>query len=156
MRFCIFTGVLFITLTAAALPVHSSSPLPVTKSNRFAANLQYTGGTGTGYTLEQIRWGDHHSFERIVLEFRSPLPDSGEDLPRMKVETEFYPMGMAIRLPVQRPRVEVSLPPGTFSRKVSLYPVSTSSMNAKEVSTSQLSLPAPLSSRCSPFHPRPD
>jgi hypothetical protein len=120
IRYCIFTGVLFITLTAAALPVHSSSPLPVTKSNRFASNLQYTGGTGTGYTLEQIRWGDHHNFERIVLEFRSPQPDSGEDLPRMKVETEFYPMGMAIRLPGSKTKSEGFLPPGDLFTKSKL------------------------------------
>jgi hypothetical protein len=106
MRFCIFTGVLLIALTMATLPAQSGSPLPVTKSNRFASNLQYTGGTGTGYTLEQIRWGDHHNFERIVLEFRSPQPDSSEDLPRMKVETEFYPMGMAIRLPGSKSKSE--------------------------------------------------
>ena len=120
MRFCIFTGVLFITLTAAALPAHSSSPLPVTKSNRFASNLQYTGGTRTGYTLEQIRWGDHHKFERIVLEFRSPQPDSGEDLPRIKVETEFYPMGMAIRLPGSKTKGGGFLAPGDLFTKSKL------------------------------------
>jgi hypothetical protein len=89
-----------------ALPAHSSSPLPATKSDRFASNLQYTGGTGTGYTLEQVRWGDHHNFERIVLEFSPPQAASDEDLPRMKVETEFYPMRMAIRMPGSKSRSE--------------------------------------------------
>jgi hypothetical protein len=106
MRFCFFTGILLAALTVTVLPAHSGSPLPVTKSNRFASNLQFTGGTGTGYTLEQVRWGDHHNFERIVLEFRSPGSAVNEELPRMKVETEFYPMQMAIRLPGSRTRSE--------------------------------------------------
>ena len=82
----------------APLPAHPSSPLPTTKNNRFASNLQYTGGTGTGFTLQQIRWGDHHAFERMVLEFSSP-GEGAEGFPHMKVETEFYPMRLAIRLP---------------------------------------------------------
>ena len=106
----VFTSTCILAL--GITPVHSSSPLPVTKNNRFTSNLQYTGGTGTGYTLEQVRWGDHHSFERIVLEFRSPRPDGGEDLPRMKVETEFYPMRMAIRLPGSKSRNEGFLSTG--------------------------------------------
>ncbi len=117
MRFCIYFGILFIALTAAVLPAHSSSPLPATKSDRFASNLQYTGGTGTGYTLEQVRWGDHHNFERIVLEFSPPQAVSDEDLPRMKVETEFYPMRMAIRLPGSKNRREDFLPSEGLFRK---------------------------------------
>lgn len=92
-------------ITAACLllmgpfPARSGSPLPSAKSGRFASNLQYTGGSGTGFTLEQVRWGDHHNFERIVLEFRGPgAMDSGV-LPRIRVETEFYPLRLAIRLP---------------------------------------------------------
>lgn len=104
-------------LTTAALPAHSSSPLPATKSNRFASNLQYTGGTGTEFTLEQVRWGDHHNFERIVLEFSPPGSDSGQDLPRMKVETEFYPMRMAIRLPGSKNRAEQLFPSGGLFNK---------------------------------------
>ncbi len=87
------------SLTLLALPAHSSSPLPVAKSSRFASNVQYTGGMGTGHTLQQIRWGDHHDFERIVLEFSASGEDKGATLPRMKVETEFYPLRLAIRLP---------------------------------------------------------
>jgi len=86
-------------ITTGALPAHSASLLPSTKSNRFASNVQYTGGTGTGYTLQQIRWGNHQDFERIVLEFSAPGEDDGATLPRMKVETEFYPLRLAIRLP---------------------------------------------------------
>ena len=112
MRFCIYFGILFIALTTAVLPAHSSSPLPATKSDRFASNLQYTGGTGTGYTLEQVRWGDHHNFERIVLEFSTSRPDGVDELPRMKVETEFYPMRMAIRLPGSRSKSEDFPPAG--------------------------------------------
>jgi len=116
-RFCIYVGVLLIALTIAALPAHSSSPIPATKSNRFASNLQYTGGTETEHTLEQVRWGDHHNFERIVLEFSSPLSGDGKDLPRMKVETEFYPMRMAIRLPGSKSRSENFLPTDSLFRK---------------------------------------
>jgi len=86
-------------ILAGTVPADSSSPLPAVKSNQFASNLQYTGGVGTGYRLEQIRWGDHHNFERIVLEFSPPTGVSGEVLPRMKIETEFYPMRLAIRVP---------------------------------------------------------
>ncbi|UCF88253.1 MAG: hypothetical protein JSV70_07495, partial [bacterium] len=92
-------------------PAHSSSPLPASRNNKFASNLQYTGGTGTGFTLEQIRWGDHHNFERIVLEFSSPATVK-EDLPRMKVETEFYPMRLAIRMPGSRSQGGVDLAAG--------------------------------------------
>jgi hypothetical protein len=100
-----------------AKPADSSSPLPAAKNNRFASNLQYTGGVGTGYRLEQIRWGDHHNFERIVLEFSPPSDVSGEVLPRMKVETEFYPMRLAIRLPGSSHRNEDFLPSDELFRK---------------------------------------
>lgn len=101
---------LVLLFSLAAVPVHSASPLPSAKSNHFASNLQYTGGTGTGFTLEQVRWGDHHDFERIVLEFGPPSSGLGDTLPRMKVETEFYPMRLAIRLPGSRTRSENFLP----------------------------------------------
>ena len=112
----VFTSTCILAL--GITPVHSSSPLPVTKSNRFASNLQYTGGTGTGYTLEQIRWGDHHKFERIVLEFSPPQAANDEVLPRVKVETEFYPMRMAIRLPGSKS--ERYLPSGILFTKSKL------------------------------------
>ena len=118
MRFWIFTGALLIALTVAALPAQSGSPLPAAKSNRFASNLQYTGGTETGYVLEQIRWGDHHKFERIVLEFSPPQAANDEVLPRVKVETEFYPMRMAIRLPGSKS--EGYLPSGILFTKSKL------------------------------------
>jgi len=117
MKRMIFICVLAGMFIAGVLPAHSSSPLPATKNNRFASNLQYTGGTGTGYTLEQIRWGDHHNFERIVMEFSPSQAASDEDLPRMKVETEFYPMRMAIRMPGSNNRSENFLPSGDLFRK---------------------------------------
>jgi hypothetical protein len=86
-------------LVLGIMPARSSSPLPANKSNQYTSNVQHTGGTATGYTLEQVRWGDHHTFERIVLEFSAPDDTDPDVLPRMKVETEFYPMRMAIRLP---------------------------------------------------------
>ncbi len=94
---------------------HAGSPVPATKSGHYATNLQYTGGTGTGYTLQQVRWGDHRKFERIVLEFTG---DQTEDiLPRMKVETEYYPMRLAIRLPGSPGRgVSVFTDPAPFRK----------------------------------------
>ena len=84
-------------MVMAATAAFAGSPVPSTKSGHYLSNLQYTGGSGTGHVLKQIRWGDHRKFERIVLEFSS---GSIEDaLPRMKVETEYYPMRLAIRLP---------------------------------------------------------
>lgn len=105
-------------LALTTITAHSSSPLPAAKGNHFASNLQYTGGTETGYALEQIRWGDHHTFERIVLEFSPPQAANGEALPRMKVETEFYPMRMAIRLPGSKS--EGYLPSGILFTKSKL------------------------------------
>ena len=96
--FCTFTWILVI----GVIPARSSSPMPTTKQGQYASNLQYTGGTGTEYTIKQIRWGDQQTFERIVLEFIPPDDAPLNTLPRMKVETEFYPMRMAIRLPGSR------------------------------------------------------
>jgi hypothetical protein len=86
-------------LLLCAGPVFSSSPLPVTKTGHYVSNLQYNGGEGTGYTLEQVRWGDHRNFERIVFEFSPPGPERDVILPRMRLEIEYYPLRMAIRLP---------------------------------------------------------
>lgn len=91
-----FTRSLTIVFLVSAA-ANAGAPVPSTKSGHYTANLQYTGGTGTGQTLKQVRWGDHRKFERIVLEFSR---GNGDDtLPRMKVETEYYPMRLAIRLP---------------------------------------------------------
>ncbi|MDF1537205.1 MAG: hypothetical protein P1S46_12065 [bacterium] len=92
-RICTLAAVLCL----AAAPAHAGSPVPAAKNGHYVSNIQYTGGTGTGHTLAQIRWGDHRKFERIVLEFAGD--PTGDDLPRMKVETEYYPMRLAIRLP---------------------------------------------------------
>ena len=99
----------------AATPAFAGSPLPATKAGHYTANLQYTGGPGTGYTLKQIRWGDHRKFERIVLEFAGEK--TGDALPRMKVETEYYPMRLAIRLPGSPDRgVSVFTDPAPFRK----------------------------------------
>jgi len=98
-RWMTFVYTLICILVLGIIPARSSSPLPAAKQGQYASNLQYTGGTGTGYTIEQVRWGDHRTFERIVLQFHPPDDATRETLPRMKVETEFYPMRMAIRLP---------------------------------------------------------
>jgi len=104
-------------LLAGAVPSYASGPFPETKSDRYASNLQYAGGSGTGYRLEQIRWGDHHNFERIVLQFSPPPGGNSGVLPRMKVETEYYPMRLAVRLPGSSGRNEDFLPREDLFRK---------------------------------------
>lgn len=130
-RWMISSFALTCILAMGTIPAHSSNPLPATKSNRFTSNVQYTGGTGTGYTIEQIRWGDHHNFERVVLQFGTLEHAAREGLPRMKVETEFYPMRMAIRLPGSKNRGRNLLPPVDLFRKSLLV----SSIDTFEVCT---------------------
>ena len=86
-------------LFCIALPAQSDSPFPDHKSEHYASNVQYTGGHGTDYTLQQIRWGNHRNFERVVFEFASKHPEGNESLPKMKLETEFYPLRLSLRLP---------------------------------------------------------
>lgn len=100
-------------------PVFSSSPLPAAKTGHYVSNLQYNGGEGIGYTLEQIRWGDHRNFERIVFEFSSPEPEGNEILPRMKLEIEYYPARMVIRLPgSDQRREEIFRSPEPFRKSM--------------------------------------
>jgi len=80
-------------------PAVAENPFPTDKSGHYVSNVQYAGGSSTGYTLFQIRWGNHRDFERIVFEFSSNGPEGGDTLPRMKLETEFYPLRLALRLP---------------------------------------------------------
>ena len=62
--------------------------------------FNFSSGTGGGYSLYQVRWGDHRSFERVVVEFREGEGvASAPGLPRMVVEKEWYPARVAIRLP---------------------------------------------------------
>jgi hypothetical protein len=99
----------------AAAPARSENQFPDAKSGHYVSNVQYTGGAGTGYTLEQIRWGDHRTFERIVFEFSPDQPDGGDILPRMRMETEFYPLRLALRLPgSDRRREKVFTSPDPF------------------------------------------
>lgn len=110
----------FILASSLCLPagsVYSSSPLPTEKTGHYVSNVQYTGGEGTGYILEQVRWGDHGNFERIVFEFSPPEPEGNEILPRMKIEIEYYPLRMAIRLPgSDRKRAEIFNSPDPFRK----------------------------------------
>ncbi len=101
----------------APAPAQSEGRFPEAKSGHYVSNLQYTGGASTGYTLEQIRWGNHHTFERIVFEFSPDRPDRGDILPRMKMETEFYPLRLALRLPgSDRRREELFTSPVPFEK----------------------------------------
>lgn len=85
------------------VPARSDNPFPTVKSGHYASNVQYAGGSATSFALYQIRWGDHHNFERLVFEFAPPRPEDNDTLPRMKVETEFYPLRLALRLPGSAP-----------------------------------------------------
>lgn len=114
-------AVLYVLVTTVSV-VHSSSPVPTTKTGHYVSNLQYTGGEGVDYKLEQVRWGDHRSFERVVFEFSPSVPEESETLPRMKLEVEFYPLRMAIRLPGSDPRREqifISVEPFRKSKMIS-------------------------------------
>jgi hypothetical protein len=113
----VFIPVMFSFIWMQAGSVYSSSPIPTDKTGHYVSNLQYTGGEGTGYTLEQIRWGDHRNFERIVFEFSPPGPEGNEILPRMKLEIEYYPLRVAIRLPgSDRRREEIFTSPDPFRK----------------------------------------
>jgi len=103
-----FPGIILLlaALFCIVLPARSDSTFPEDKSGHYASNVQYTGGHGTGFILQQIRWGDHHTFERIVFEFSPDRPDGGDTLPKMRVETEFYPLRLALRLPGSDQRQE--------------------------------------------------
>jgi len=109
--------IVFLSAVLIAAPGNADSQFPTTKSGHYVSNLQYTGGSGTGYTLQQIRWGNHHTFERIVFEFSPDQPDGGNTLPRMKMETEFYPLRLALRLPgSDLRREEVFTSPNPFRK----------------------------------------
>jgi len=98
------SGILLLTgLVFFAVPARSENPFPKVKSGHYVSNVQHAGGSGAGFALYQIRWGDHREFERIVFEFSSPRAEESDALPRMKLETEFYPFRLALRLPGSGP-----------------------------------------------------
>ena len=77
----------------------TSSPLPGDAAGAFLTEFDFSGGTGEDYTLYQVRWGDHRSFERVVMEFKGRNTGAQRHgLPRMEVEKEEYPARVAIRL----------------------------------------------------------
>ncbi|NOY86516.1 MAG: hypothetical protein GXP52_04370 [Deltaproteobacteria bacterium] len=89
----------FMLLSLGSLSVAAPSPLPGKEPGTFLTDFNFSGGTGDGYILYQVRWGDHRSFERVVVEFRER--DTGAqipELPRMEVEKDEYPARVAIRL----------------------------------------------------------
>ncbi|UCF31640.1 MAG: hypothetical protein JSV26_04295 [bacterium] len=84
---------------AAARPV-GGDPLPTDKADRYRDRIDMVGGTGDGYTLSQIRWGDHRSFERVVLEFIAPeWEERSREVPRILLATREYPSRLVIRIP---------------------------------------------------------
>ena len=113
---------LVLSLSLPVGSVYSSRPIPTAKTGHYVSNLQYTGGEGVDYRLEQIRWGDHRSFERVVFEFSPPDPQGSGIFPRMKLEIEFYPLRMAIRLPgsdLRRDQIFTSVEPFRKSKMIS-------------------------------------
>lgn len=101
-------------LTAAFLPLQGySDPVPNAKTGKFLTDLNFAGGDQSGYELFQVRWGDHRTFERVVLEFKGgPGTESSGGLPRMEISTEKYPVRIVIRLP------------GAPDREASIYTLS--------------------------------
>ncbi|GBE14614.1 hypothetical protein BMS3Abin14_00660 [bacterium BMS3Abin14] len=78
----------------------TASPLPGEEINAFLTEFDFSGGSGENFALYQVRWGDHRSFERIVMEFKGKDTDTQQHgLPRMEVEKEEYPARVTIRLP---------------------------------------------------------
>jgi hypothetical protein len=88
---------LVLSILFAGGAAWAGDPIPVDKSGRFRANQQLSDGDGHGFVLEQARWGSHSSFERVVLEFSNPLGDPAP-FPSTRIETEFYPSRIAIRV----------------------------------------------------------
>ncbi len=98
----IFLISLAIFFSGNTLAVHPAAgdPIPGKKADRYQDRIDMIGGTGDGFTLSQIRWGDHRTFERVVLEFTPPDWDEGSRLvPRSLLRTEDYPSRLMIRIP---------------------------------------------------------
>jgi len=90
-----------LLLSVFAMPTHTanSDPLPVAKKEMYLTDLNFSGGSQTGYELHQVRWGDHRTFERVVLEFTGGSDIQIGALPQMEISTEKYPIRVTIRLP---------------------------------------------------------
>lgn len=89
----------FMLLSPGSLPAVAASSLPGGETGTFLTDFNFSGGTGNGYILYQVRWGDHRSFERVVVELREK--DTGAQptgLPRMEVEKDAYPARVTIHL----------------------------------------------------------
>lgn len=83
-----------------AIPPACGDPIPADKGGRYLDRVELIGGTGDGFTLSQIRWGDHRGFERIVLEFAAPdWKEDTREIPRTLIRTEEYPSRLVIRVP---------------------------------------------------------
>ena len=94
--------VLAAAFSLAALPsltALGADPLPVRKAEGFSPRLDLSGGQAQGMSLRQVRWGDHHTFERIVFEFADPS-GRGDLLPRLSVRTEEYPLRLVVTAPL--------------------------------------------------------
>jgi len=96
-KFFLITKTIILTILLAVNPAFAGNPISNSKKGIFRANHQLSGGNGHDFTFEQVRWGDHRSFERVVLEFNNRVGDPAP-LPAMKIETEYYPSRIAIRV----------------------------------------------------------
>jgi hypothetical protein len=96
-NYCSITTIIIFTVFLAVAPANAGDPISNSKKNIYRANHQLSGGNGHDFTLEQVRWGDHRSFERVVLEFNNRIGDPSP-LPAMKIETEYYPSRIAMRI----------------------------------------------------------
>jgi len=92
--------VAIILTTSSMLPQPAvTAPLPGAKTENYLTDLNFSDGIQTGYELHQVRWGDHRTFERVVLEFSGGSDIQAGALPQMEISTEKYPVRVTIRLP---------------------------------------------------------
>ncbi len=93
--------IFFLIPIVLTLIVSSTAPadskLPDNKSSNYSRIIQWSGGLGEGFSLVQIRWGNHHDYERLVLEFHPVRGLEGtSEWPRMEISSEEYPVRITI------------------------------------------------------------
>ena len=93
----IFFLILIVLMLIVSSTAYADSQLPDNKSGNYSRIIQWSGGLGEGFSLVQVRWGDHHDYERLVLEFHPVrgLEGTGE-WPRMEISSEEYPVRIII------------------------------------------------------------
>lgn len=90
-------GIPFLLVIFAHSVAAADSELPKNKSGNYSGIIQWAGGLGEGFSLVQVRWGNHHDYERLVLEFHPVRGLEGSsEWPRMEISSEEYPARIVI------------------------------------------------------------